>query len=161
MIDPHIPEGIRSKIMKAFIAHVQNHPLVSNQIRTWQVFAGEAQDHDIIPLSRAPAIRVTYSGPGQYPVTFSSTKADFSVNLELILPGTNQFAMLDMWEVLEEAIDQFGSLDTNVRESLKDTKLAAYGAGTIGSPAINHAKYKNPPGMVGTGSVNFTLSIRR
>lgn len=161
MIDPDIPQGIRSTMIRAFIAHLQEHPLVGKHIKTWQIFEGEPQDHDVVPLSNCPAIRMTFSGPSQYPATFSSSKADFSINLELIVPGTNQFLMLDYWELLETAINQFGNLDEKVRESVKDLPLAAYGAATIGSPAFNHAKYKNPPGMVGTGSVNFTLSIRR
>jgi hypothetical protein len=161
MVDPQIEEGIRTKILKAFIRHLQESPVLSAQIKVWQTFSGDAHDHDVIPLSQCPALRITYSGPGQYPVTFSSSKADFAVNIELILPGTNQFLVLDFWEALEQAIDQFGSLDRTMRESIRDSRLAAYGTATIGSPAINHAKYKNPPGMVGTGSVNFTLSIRR
>lgn len=160
MIDPVIPKGIRSTLLKAFIAHLKEHPHM-NQIKTWQEFEGSPEDHEVIPLSQCPALRITYSAPGQYPVTFDSTKADMTVNLELILPGTNQYHMLDFWEVIETAVDQFKTLDPKIRESLKGLPLAAYGAGTIGSPAINHAKYKNPPGMVGTGSVNFTLSIRR
>lgn len=161
MIDPQVPNGIRSTLLRAFARHLQDHPGLSAHIKTWQLFQGEAQDHDVIPLSKAPAIRVTFSAPGQYPVTFSSTKADFTVNLELIVPGTNQFLLLDLWEVLETAIDQFGELDRKIREQLREFPIAAYGTGSIGAPAINHAKYKNPPGMVGTGSVNFTLSIRR
>lgn len=161
MIDPGIPPGIRSTLLRTFVKHLQDNPLLSNHIRFWQIFAGEAQDHDIVPLSSCPAIRVTYSGPAQYPATFNSSKADFSVNLELIVPGTNQFILLDYWELVETAVDQFGELDGKVRESLKGLPIAAYGTGTIGSPAINHAKYRNPPGMVGTGTVNFTLSIRR
>lgn len=161
MIDHQAPTGIRTTILKAFVAHLQEHPILSGQIKTWQTFVGEPQDHDVIPLSQCPAIRVTYSGPGQYPATYSSTKSDFTVNLELIVPGTNQFAMLDFWEVIEAAIDQFGELDPKIRKQLTEFPIAAYGAGTISSPAFNHAKYKNPPGMVGTGTVNFTLSIRR
>lgn len=161
MTDPDLPKGIRSSMIKAFIAHLQGHPLIGKHIKTWDAFDGAAHDHEVIPLAMCPAVRVTYSGPAQYPATFSSSKADFSVNLELIVPGTNQFLMLDYWEVLETAINQFGNLDEKVRESVKDLPLAAYGAATVGSPAFNHAKYKNPPGMVGTGSVNFTLSIRR
>lgn len=161
MIDPDIPQGIRSTLVKAFVAHLQDYPFLKKHIKTWQIFEGEPQDHDVVPLSNCPAIRMTFSGPSQYPATFSSSKADFSINLELIVPGTNQFNMLDFWEILEAAIDQFGELDSKIRKQLAEFPIAAYGAGTIGTPAINHAKYKNPPGMVGTGSVNFTLSIRR
>lgn len=161
MIDPQIPSGIRSTLLRAFVRHLQDNPVLANHIKTWQPFAGIPQDHEIIPPSNCPAIRLTYAAPGQYPASFTSTKADFTINLELIVPGTNQFVMLDYWELLETAIDQFGELDPKIRESLKSLPLAAFGAGTIGSPAINHAKYKNPPMMVGTGSVTFTLSIRR
>lgn len=161
MIDPDIKPGVRSTLLRAFLDHLQEHPGLKKHIKTWQIFDGEAHDHGVIPLVNCPAIQVTFSAPAQYPSTYTSSKADFTVNLELIVPGTNQFLMLDFWEMLEEAIDQFGQLDAKVRERLKDLPLAAFGTGTIGSPAINHAKYKNPPGMVGTGSVNFTLSIRR
>ena len=161
MIDPELKSGVRRTLLEAFLDHIQDHPGLKKHIKTWQIFDGEAHDHGVIPLVNCPAIQVTYSAPAQYPSTYSSSKADFTVNLELIVPGTNQLVFLDYWELLEEAIAQFGDLDAKVRERLKEHPLAAYGTGTIGSPTINHAKYKNPPGMVGTGSVNFTLSIRR
>lgn len=161
MIDPQIPEGIRSRLIKTFVRHIQDHPILAAQIKTWKIFDGDAEDHSIIPVANCPGIQITYGAPGQYPATFASTKADITINIELIVPGSNQFTLLDFWEVIEAAVDQFGTLDAKLRTAASDTGIAILGAATIGQPAINHAKYKNPPAMVGTGSVNVTLSIRR
>jgi hypothetical protein len=48
-----------------------------------------------------------------------------------------------------------------MHDALKGDRRAIYGTHFISSPAINHAKYKNPPCMVGNGSVSIVLSIRR
>lgn len=161
MFNPNIPQGIRSTIMKAFIRHLKEHPLLSSVIKTFDDYNGTAHDHAIIPLEKCPAIRFTYSAPSQSPQTFTSTTADFSIAMEVIVPGTNQYVVLDLWELMEVAIDQFVSGEKSIRSSLAGDQRAIFGTHYISSPAINHAKYKNPPCMIGTGSVNITLSIRR
>jgi len=161
LFNPNIPEGIRSKIMKAFIRHLKEHPVISAIVKTFDDYPGAAHDFGIIPLEQCPAIRFTYSASGQSPQTFNSTSANFSIDMELIVPGTNQYTMIDIWEVMEIAIDQFLSGDKAIKAALNADPRAIFGTHYITAPAINHAKYKNPPCMVGTGSVSIILSIRR
>ena len=157
----NIPEGIRSRLMKAFIRHLQAHPSLSRIIKTWDSYDGSSHDHSVIPLETTPAIRFTYSSQGMSPQSFTSTSANFSVEMELIVPGTNQYQMMDLWEVIETAIDQFFGGEKAMHDALQGDRRAVYGTHYISSPAINHAKYKNPPCMVGSGSVSIVLSIRR
>ena len=161
MFNINVPEGIRTRLMKAFIAHLKADPILSSVIKTWDDYPGTAHDHKVIPLEQCPAVRFTYSAPGMSPQTFTSTTANFSIDLEVIIPGTNQYVMIDLWEVMETAIDQFFGGETAMRRSLQGDKRAIYASHYITSPAINHAKYKNPPCMSGSGSVSVVLSIRR
>lgn len=147
--------------MKAFIRHLKDHPVISAIVKTFDDYSGTAHDFGIIPLEQCPAIRFTYSASGQSPQTFNSTTANFSIDMELIVPGTNQYTVIDIWEVMEIAIDQFLSGDKAIKAALKADSRAIFGTHYITAPAINHAKYKNPPCMVGTGSVSIILSIRR
>lgn len=157
----NIPEGIRSRLMKAFIRHLREHPTLKSVIKEWDFYDGRSQDHFVIPLEKTPAIRFTYSSQGMSPQSFTSTSANFSIEMELIFPGTNQYQLMDLWEVIETAIDQFFGGEKAMHDALKGDRRAVYGTHFISSPAINHAKYKNPPCMVGNGSVSIVLSIRR
>lgn len=161
MIDIRVPESIRSRIMRGFIQHLKSNPVLSSVIKTWDDFSGRAEDHDIVPISKCPAIRFTYSGQGMSPETFTSSTANFSINMELIVPGSNQYQILDIWEVIETAADQFYGGDKAIRDCLQGDPRAIFGTHYLSSPAINHTKYKNPPCMVGNGSVSVVLSIRR
>jgi len=157
----NIPEGIRSRLMKAFIRHLREHPTLKSVIKEWDSYDGRSQDHFVIPLEKTPAIRFTYSSQGMSPQSFTSTSANFSIEIELIFPGTIQYQLMDLWEVIETAIDQFCGGEKAMHDALKGDRRAVYGTHFISSPAINHAKYKNPPCMVGNGSVSIVLSIRR
>ncbi len=161
MFDPNLPEGIRTKITKAFIRNLQSNRTLASVIKTWDDYPGRAHDHVVIPLEKCPAIRFTFSAPAMSPQSFTSTTANFSIDLEVIVPGTNQYLVMDLWEVIETATDQFFSGDKALRDSLQGARRAIFASHFITSPAINHAKYKNPPCMVGSGSVSIVLSIRR
>lgn len=161
MFDMRIPEGIRTRLMKAFIRHLKEHPTLRGVIKKWDDYDGGAHDHEVIPLEQCPAVRFTYSSQGMSPQSFSSTSANFSIEIEMIVPGTNQYQVIDLWEVIETAIDQFFGGEKAMHDALKGDRRAIYGTHFISSPAINHAKYKNPPCMVGNGSVSIVLSIRR
>lgn len=147
--------------MKAFIRHLREHPTLKSVIKEWDSYEGRSQDHYVVPLEKTPAIRFTYSSQGMAPQSFTSTSANFSIEMELIFPGTNQYQLMDLWEVIETAIDQFFGGEKAMHDALQGDRRAVYGTPFISSPAINHAKYKNPPCMVGNGSVSIVLSIRR
>ena len=161
MFNASIPEGVRSKLMRAYIRHLQANPVLSAYIKTWDDYPGQAQDHRIIPLEQCPAIRFTFSAPGPYPQTFTSQKADFNINMEVILVGTNQYAVIDTWEVIETATDQFFTLDGKFREVAKANPQLVFGTSYLSGTSINHNKYTDPPCLVGTGSLTIVASIRR
>jgi hypothetical protein len=161
MFSANIPEGIRSKLMRAYIRHLQSNPVLSGLIKTWDDMPGTAEDHRVIPLERCPAIRFTYSAPGPFPQTFTSQKADFVINMEVILPGTNQYAMIDTWEVIEAATDQFFTLDKKFREVVANDPRYVFGTAFLSNTAINHNKYRNPPCLSGTGALTIVGNIRR
>lgn len=161
MFDARLPEGIRSQLFRAYVRHLKDNPVLSGFIKTWDEYDGVAQDHRIIPLEKCPAIRFTFSSPGTAPTTFTSQRADFNINMELIIPGTNQYAIMDAWEVIETATDQFLSLDPVFREVAKRNPRLVFGTSFLTGTAINHNKYRNPPCLVGTGSLTIVASIRR
>lgn len=161
MFDARLPEGIRSQLIKAYVQHLQTNPVLSGFIKTWDDYRGVAHDHKIVPLELCPALRFTYSAPGTSPTTFASQRADFNINLELIIPGTNQYTVIDAWEVIEAATDQFLSLDPIFRQVAKNNPRLVFGTSFITGTAINHTKYRNPPCLVGTGSLSIVASIRK
>lgn len=161
MFDARLPEGLRSKIIKAYVAHLQKDPVLSSFIKTWDDYKGVAQDHKIIPLEQCPALRFTYSSPGTSPTTFTSQNANLNINMELIIPGTNGYAIIDAWEVIERATDQFFSLDSAFRAVAKANPTYVFGTSFLTGAALNHNKYRNPPCLVGTGSLTIIGNIRR
>lgn len=161
MFDARLPEGIRSQLIKAYVRHLQSNPVLSEFIKTWDEQNGRAEDFKIIPIEKCPALRFTYSAPGTSPTTFTSQRADFNINIELIIPGTNQYAVIDAWEVIETATDQFLTLDPIFRQVAKNNPRLVFGTSFLTGTALNHTKYRNPPCLVGTGSLSIVASIRR
>lgn len=161
MFNERLPEGIRSQIIRAYVRHLQTNPVLSSFIKTWDDYNGTAQDHKIIPLANCPALRFTYSAPGTSPATFTSGQANFNINLELIIPGTNQYAVIDAWEVIEAATDQFLTLDTVFRQVAKQNPRLVFGTSFLTGTALNTNKYRNPPCMIGTGTLAIVANIRR
>lgn len=157
----NIPEGVRSKIFKAFSKHLQEDPILSNCIRTWDDYSGTAQDFAVVPLEQCPAIRLTISTAPMAPETYVSHSASFSINIEVIAAGTNQFDMINLWEAVEVACLPFLEGDNRIIKVLGGDRRVVFGTHYFSSTAINHAKYSNPPCMVGTGSLTFVLALRR
>ena len=51
--------------------------------------------------------------------------------------------------------------DRQIIKRLDGDRRAVFGTHFFSSSAVNHAKYTNPPCMVGSGSLTFVLSLRR
>ncbi len=160
---PELPlkDGIRTRIFKAFLTHLRENPVLKGVIKTWDDFSGRAEDFRVIPLEQTPAIRFTFSAAQMSPDGFASHSASFSVAMEVIVPGTNQFDMVNLWEAIEEAALPFLGGDQAIVRALNGDRRVVFGTHFFSSSAVNHTKYQNPPCMVGTGSVTFVLSLRR
>ncbi|CAB5237945.1 hypothetical protein UFOVP142_36 [uncultured Caudovirales phage] len=160
---PELPlqDGVRAKIFKAFVAHLQQDMVLSKVVRLWDDYSGRAEDFRIVPLEQTPAIRFGIGSAPMSPDTFASHSASFRCDIELIVAGTNQFDIVNLWEAVEEAASPFLAGDMDIRKRIGDDRRAVFGTHFFSSSAVNHAKYTNPPCMVGTGSVTFVLSIRR
>jgi hypothetical protein len=163
MNPPQLPlkEGIRTRIFKSFVDHLKSDPTLSNVVKSWDDYSGHAEDFLNVPLERCPAIRFTISAAPMAPESYVSHSASFSINIELIVAGTNQFDMINLWEAVEVACLPFLEGDRQIIKRLDGDRRAVFGTHFFSSSAVNHAKYTNPPCMVGSGSLTFVLSLRR
>lgn len=157
----NLPDGVRTRVAKAFINHLQSDPILSRAIKSWHEQAESSEDFDVIPLERTPSIRFTITTQNSEPQSFTSYTANMSINMEVIVPGQNQFDMINLWEAIEMAIHPFFDGDKAMKDALRGDRQGIYATHFISACSINHQKYSSPPCMVGNGSVSVVLSIRR
>jgi hypothetical protein len=157
----NLKDGIRSRLLKAFVNHLKSDPQLSSAVKTWDDYSARAEDFRVIPVESTPAIRFSVSCPASSPASFNSYTGNFSIDMEVIVPGTNQYDMINLSEAIETAVHPFFEGDKAMLAALKGDQTCIYATHMLTGSAINHQKYSNPPCMVGTSSVSVILNIRR
>lgn len=157
----NLKDGVRSRLLRAFVAHLKEDPVLSSVVRVWDDYSARAEDFRVIPIENTPAIRFSVSSPASSPTSFNSYSANFSIDMEVIVPGTNQYDMINLWEAIEAAVHPFFAGDKRMKDALQGEKIGIYATHTLSNSSINHQKYSTPPCMVGMGSVTVILNIRR
>lgn len=157
----NLPDGIRTRVAKAFIAHLKSDPILGRTVKMWEDYSERSEDFEVVPIEKTPAIRFNISAQSSEPQSFTSYTANLSINMEVIVPGQNQFDMINLWEAIESAVHPFFDGDKAMKDALRGDRQGIYATHFLTASSINHQRYSNPPCMVGNGSVSVVLSIRR
>jgi hypothetical protein len=99
-----LPDYAPTKLFRAVVAKLRAHDDLARVVRTWHAMEGLPADAQPATLSQLPWIKLYYGAQPAVPVTISSTQSPMTIVMELIVAGTDQDDLVNLWGAVMRAL---------------------------------------------------------
>lgn len=119
-----LPKSKRSVAWETFAVVLQSNPVLRREVKTWRLWSGDPKDKEEPSTGQLPWIRITpHSGPMGF-ATNMNHRADFLLDVEIAMEGTNSTKIMDFQEAIERAVYPADPADADrVARLLKDAGI--------------------------------------
>jgi hypothetical protein len=117
------PNSARSTAWTTAIAILKGNPVLQREVATWRVWSGLPSDIEPFSVDQAPWLKITPHPDEMGFLTNQDHKANFLLNVELGVGGTDVTDIMDFWSAVEASFYP----NTSTARAPLDTRLTAVG----------------------------------
>lgn len=102
-----LPDGVRTKVFRAFVNLLRHDPVLKRTIKplSWYVWDGRPDPKPgTFASGELPAIRLTPLWQHATPETLTRQSSPLSIQIDIAVDGTNIDDALNLWEAIEAVV---------------------------------------------------------
>jgi hypothetical protein len=145
-----LPDYEPTRLFRAVVAKLRAYPDLARVVRTWHAMDGQPADAQPETLAQLPWIKLYYGAQAATQVTIGRTQAPMTLVVELVVAGTLQDDLVNLWGAVMRALfPGDGSMGKILRDNggMENLQLTA--------PGVAPASVQEQPSLRGQGTLTI------